>query len=98
MRNVNPKIDTKKCCCQNGKAKEVPASFGRKEAGMKEKYTIEQDGFVGYWHPAEGDDGMALIVRGKMKLPRENKNMSFTDNFGNPQGLLGRMMLVIVNI
>ena len=29
---------------------------------MKEKYTIEQDGFVGYWHPAEGHDGMALIV------------------------------------
>ena len=29
---------------------------------MKEKYTIEQDGFVGYWHPSEGHKDMALIV------------------------------------
>ena len=29
---------------------------------MKGKYTIEEDGFVGYWHPAEGHDGKALIV------------------------------------
>lgn len=37
---------------------------------MKEKYTIEDDGFVGYWHPANqsdcpdgnGHEGMALIV------------------------------------
>lgn len=24
---------------------------------MKEKYTIKQDGFVGYWHPADGHKG-----------------------------------------
>ena len=29
---------------------------------MKERYTIEKDGFVGYWHPAKGHDGKALIV------------------------------------
>ena len=29
---------------------------------MKEKYTIEQDGFVGYWHPADRHVGKALIV------------------------------------
>lgn len=29
---------------------------------MKEKYTIAEDGFVGYWHPAKGHDGRALIV------------------------------------
>ena len=27
---------------------------------------------------------------------RENKKMSFTDIFGNPKGLLGRMMLVSI--
>ena len=29
---------------------------------MKEKYTIADDGFVGYWHPADGHAGKALIV------------------------------------
>lgn len=29
---------------------------------MKKKYTIEQDGFVGYWHPTDGHEGKALIV------------------------------------
>ena len=29
---------------------------------MKEKYTLTEDGFVGYWHPAKGHDGRALIV------------------------------------
>ena len=29
---------------------------------IKEKYTIKQDGFVGYWHPSDGHEGKALIV------------------------------------
>ncbi len=29
---------------------------------MKEKYTLQEDGFVGYWHPAKGHEGKALIV------------------------------------
>ena len=29
---------------------------------MKKKYTLEEDGFVGYWHPAGGHAGKALIV------------------------------------
>ena len=29
---------------------------------MKEKYTLSEDGFVGYWHPAGGHEGKALIV------------------------------------
>lgn len=29
---------------------------------MKEKYTVSQDGFVGYWHPAKGHNDKALIV------------------------------------
>lgn len=29
---------------------------------MKERYTIDKDGFVGYWHPANGPDGKAIIV------------------------------------
>jgi len=29
---------------------------------MKSRYTIEEDGFVGYWHPADGHEGKALIV------------------------------------
>lgn len=29
---------------------------------MKERYTIQQDGFVGYWHPAKGHAGKALLV------------------------------------
>ena len=29
---------------------------------MKEKYTIENDGFVGYWHPVSGHEGRAIIV------------------------------------
>ena len=29
---------------------------------MKKKYTLSEDGFVGYWHPAKGHEGRALIV------------------------------------
>ena len=29
---------------------------------MKEKYSLAEDGFVGYWHPAKGHEGKALIV------------------------------------
>ena len=29
---------------------------------MKERYTISEEGFVGYWHPSEGHEGKALIV------------------------------------
>ena len=29
---------------------------------MKERYSLAEDGFVGYWHPAEGHEGKALIV------------------------------------
>ncbi len=29
---------------------------------MKKKYTLLEDGFVGYWHPAWGHEGRALIV------------------------------------
>ena len=29
---------------------------------MKKKYTVAEDGFVGYWHPADGHAGKAIIV------------------------------------
>ena len=29
---------------------------------MKKKYTVAEDGFVGYWHPADGHTGKAIIV------------------------------------
>lgn len=29
---------------------------------MKEKYTLSEDGFAGYWHPADGHKGRAIIV------------------------------------
>ena len=29
---------------------------------MKKKYTVAEDGFVGYWHPAGGHAGKAIIV------------------------------------
>ena len=29
---------------------------------MKTKYTLSEDAFVGYWHPAQGHEGRALIV------------------------------------
>ena len=29
---------------------------------MKEKYTLSEDGFVGYWHPSDGHEGRAIIV------------------------------------
>ncbi|MBR1556038.1 MAG: hypothetical protein IJ644_11700 [Oscillospiraceae bacterium] len=29
---------------------------------MKQRYTIKEDGFVGYWHPANGHKNSALIV------------------------------------
>ncbi|MBQ7433608.1 MAG: hypothetical protein IJV50_09175 [Lachnospiraceae bacterium] len=29
---------------------------------MKGKYKIAEDGFVGYWHPADGHEGNAIIV------------------------------------
>ena len=29
---------------------------------MKERYSLAEDGFVGYWHPAKGHEGKALIV------------------------------------
>lgn len=34
----------------------------RKYVIMKEKYTISEDGFAGYWHPAKGHEGRAIIV------------------------------------
>ena len=29
---------------------------------MKKKYTLEEDGFVGYWHPSDKHEGHAIIV------------------------------------
>ena len=29
---------------------------------MKEKYTLADDGFVGYWHPTDHHKGRAIIV------------------------------------
>jgi hypothetical protein len=29
---------------------------------MKEKYTLSEDGFVGYWHPTDKHVGRAVIV------------------------------------
>ena len=33
-----------------------------KEISMKKKYTLEEDGFVGYWHPSDKHEGHAYRV------------------------------------